>query len=302
MTAQGPLGWNIPIVNKDGTPTKEFMQKWATQRTINGDIPQLSTPEQVSAILDILAGTDGDLLRRGATLWSALGTDDDPDKYLDGAGNYTVPTGTFSLPDQTGHGGEVLNTDGTDPFWAAGGGGGGGSLASGTITAAATLDIDLSSFTTPSNFEVRLTNLIPASDNVNLRARVSDDAGATFKSGASDYTFAGGMKYNSLSATGIDGWAANSASYIGIMDYAAGVGNGAAEGISARIRISNPFISAAKPRIEYNADWYFASDVPFGVAFGGGMYKAGGLALNAIRFYCSAGNIASCKWSLYGFD
>lgn len=65
----GPLNWNVPIVNADRTPTKEFMQKWVLQAAINGNIPALSTPAQVSAILDIINGDPNDILVRGAVLW-----------------------------------------------------------------------------------------------------------------------------------------------------------------------------------------------------------------------------------------
>lgn len=39
-----PLNWAIPIVNKDGTPTQEFMRKWKAQRTIN------NTPDAVVSV------------------------------------------------------------------------------------------------------------------------------------------------------------------------------------------------------------------------------------------------------------
>lgn len=69
LSTANPLNWNVPIVNPDRTPTHEFMQKWVLQARINGAIPTLSTPEQVSAVLDILSGNPNDVLVRGATLW-----------------------------------------------------------------------------------------------------------------------------------------------------------------------------------------------------------------------------------------
>jgi hypothetical protein len=36
---QGPLNWNVPIVDKSGLPTPEFMRKWLLQISTNGSIP-----------------------------------------------------------------------------------------------------------------------------------------------------------------------------------------------------------------------------------------------------------------------
>lgn len=67
-----PLSYNVPIVNKDGTPTNEFMRKWAQQGSTNGTIPDLSTADAVSAILDLIGATQGSLLARGLSQWQAL--------------------------------------------------------------------------------------------------------------------------------------------------------------------------------------------------------------------------------------
>ncbi len=37
-----PLAYNVPIADKDGNPTPEFMRKWAQQFGINGTIPVAS--------------------------------------------------------------------------------------------------------------------------------------------------------------------------------------------------------------------------------------------------------------------
>lgn len=69
---QAPLNWNVPIVNPDRTPTKEFMQKWLTQQSINSGIPSLSTAPEVSAVLDLLGSAPNKVLLRGASQWSAV--------------------------------------------------------------------------------------------------------------------------------------------------------------------------------------------------------------------------------------
>lgn len=67
-----PLSWQVPIVNKDGTPTDEFMRKWEQQATTNSTIPVLSTVAQVSAVIDIIDDTPGDILIRGSTTWEGV--------------------------------------------------------------------------------------------------------------------------------------------------------------------------------------------------------------------------------------
>lgn len=73
-----PLTWNVPIVNKDGSPTNEFMRKWQAQGTVNGLIPgEITTAQQVSDLLDLIASDQGDILYRNASGWVVLtpGTD-----------------------------------------------------------------------------------------------------------------------------------------------------------------------------------------------------------------------------------
>lgn len=84
------LTWDTPIVDEHGRPTPEFMSKWQQQTQVNANIPVLSTPAQVSAVLDILANTDGDLLRRGTSEWAALAAGT--------AGQYLGADGTYSQP------------------------------------------------------------------------------------------------------------------------------------------------------------------------------------------------------------
>lgn len=80
-----PLTWNVPISNKDGTPTNEFMRKWLQQQTSNSSVPDLTTAAAVSARLDLLGTLPGMLLERGATAWGGLASPADATKFLNGA-------------------------------------------------------------------------------------------------------------------------------------------------------------------------------------------------------------------------
>lgn len=110
-----PLSWNVPIVDKNGQPTDEFMRKWNQQQAANSSIPQLSTLAEVSAILDLIAATKGDLLIRGTKYWGALPTPGDATQYLDGTGAFSIPPGTSHGLPAGGTDGQVLTKiDGTD--------------------------------------------------------------------------------------------------------------------------------------------------------------------------------------------
>lgn len=152
MAPNSPLNWNVPIVDKDGRPTAEFLLKWNEQLVINGDIPELDTPGEVSALLDILGATRGSLLVRTTTGWAILtpgtlgkvlashGPGADPaweslpgvQAYLDsisdvqGSVLYRGASAWSALAPGTA--GYVLQTGGagSDPSWVAQSGGGGG--------------------------------------------------------------------------------------------------------------------------------------------------------------------------------
>lgn len=81
----GPLNWNTAIVDSRGNPTPEFLQKWNNQARVNGAIPALSTPPQVSAVLDVLSAVPNSLLLRGASQWGPLTAPNDATKFLNGA-------------------------------------------------------------------------------------------------------------------------------------------------------------------------------------------------------------------------
>jgi hypothetical protein len=89
-TRVNPLTWNVPITNKDGTPTNEFMRKWLQQATVNDTITTLDTAAEISAALDNLGAAEGDMLVRGAAEWAALSP---------GAANYILTAnGAGAIP------------------------------------------------------------------------------------------------------------------------------------------------------------------------------------------------------------
>lgn len=144
-----PLTWNVPIANKDGTPTNEFMRKWAQQQAQNGVIPNLTDAAGVSAVLDELGAAAGDILVRSSTGWTVLPAGATND-VLESSGPNAVPSyvalptiqalldsigstrGSILYRGAAGWAIRVPNTAGfvltdggagADPTWAAGGSG-----------------------------------------------------------------------------------------------------------------------------------------------------------------------------------
>ena len=74
-------------------------------------------------------------------------------------------------------------------------------VASGTVSAAATLDIVLTSYTGCNAIDVNFNDFIPATDGVGLYLRTSTDGGSTFDSAASAYRF-GSIMARPLPAAG----------------------------------------------------------------------------------------------------
>lgn len=131
-----PLAWNVPIANRDGTPTNEFMRKWAQQAVTNGTIPALSTAAEVSAIIDILSAAPNDVLLRGGSEWGGASVSTLLDILGATEGDILVrgPSGWQVLAAGTAT--DVLTSAGPSalPAWAPSGGGGGG-YAPGTVPA-----------------------------------------------------------------------------------------------------------------------------------------------------------------------
>lgn len=67
-----PLSHAVPIVDAQGRPLSQFIRQWQSQRGVNNTIQSITTPEQVSAILDLLGSVPEGMLVRGASSWEPL--------------------------------------------------------------------------------------------------------------------------------------------------------------------------------------------------------------------------------------
>jgi hypothetical protein len=183
-----PLNWRVPIVNADGTPTNEFMRAWQAQAGVNGQIPQLSTAAEVSAVLDVFGTARGSLLERGSAQWGAVGPGADGRVLRARGAGADLSWDTISTVLDTisssrsavlfrgaagwqalapGAATTVLTSSGAaaDPIWAAGGGGGSGNIPAsivddGTIKLAIT-DPDGFIVTNPDGSPILATEVFP---------------------------------------------------------------------------------------------------------------------------------------------
>ena len=144
--AQFPLSPHVPIVDKEGRPTPEFLRWTQTQRDINDDVVPLGTGNEVSDVLDNIGATQGSILYRDSSNWNALGPGT-AGRFLQtgGAGanpSWAAAAGAFiglsDVPSSySGEAGNVVAVNATEDgleFIAPGGGGGALTWNSVTVT------------------------------------------------------------------------------------------------------------------------------------------------------------------------
>lgn len=171
-------------------------------------------------------------------------------------------------------------------------------LASGTVTNAATLDIDFTSFASYSILELVLDGIAPATDDVELYCRLSTNGGSSFLSTTYSYHHLYGSTAN---ASALFAGSVGAATEIPIMRHATAnvaPGNDTGEEGSAIIRIVGAANAASRPAIHFTAHWKCAGANVAGSNGSGNHGTAA--AFNAIRIYFESGNIAKCAWKLIG--
>lgn len=103
MARVNPLNINVPIIDpRKGTPTPQFMQTWAQALATFASITSITTAAEMSAALDLIGHTEGDILIRGSSLWETLGRPTAPTtKFLRGDGTWAVVASSPSLASLT---------------------------------------------------------------------------------------------------------------------------------------------------------------------------------------------------------
>lgn len=174
-------------------------------------------------------------------------------------------------------------------------------LNEGTVSSAATLDIVLTSYPTYRRFEIVLTNLVPATDDVQLWCMFSTDGGSSYDSSAGNYKWAAlGMRSGN---TGTFAYHSNSDTKIKLAGWSTGgeaISNVSAEGgVNSVLWLLDPQNTGVYSRIEGQSSIY---DKNANIQ----VWNSSGTRVtaqdtDAVRFLFESGNIASGSWTLYGY-
>jgi hypothetical protein len=166
-----------------------------------------------------------------------------------------------------------------------------------TVSASAVATVD---FTGISNafdeYEVHILNAIPANDSVDFFIRTSANAGVSYDSGASDYSY--GAMTGTPSGGGATVTGSTGAAQISLSVGVAAVGSAANEnGVSIKIELIRPSESTYT-QVNWSGS-FVADDAAINPVIAGGN-RLSAAAVNAVRFFFSTGNIESGIFTLYG--
>lgn len=152
-------------------------------------------------------------------------------------------------------------------------------------------------FTLPAGFdeyEIRMLNIVAATDDAPFHLRTSTDGGSVFDSGASDYI------WSVLSAAESTASVSSSTGDTQIV-LSGGIGDAVSQAFSGLIRIVRP--AEATETMVYGTSGYANSSVTPKATFGGSMGQRQSAAdVDAVRFLFSSGNIVSGLFALYGVN
>lgn len=185
-----------------------------------------------------------------------------------------------SLPAQSGNAGKFLSTNGTSPSWSPAG----SWVALSSVSASNSATVDLTGIDgTYDAYAIEVVNAIPATASAQLYLRTSSNGGGSYDSGANDYI----TSYASSSS---------STSKSSVVSIGYGGAYSGLNGLLYLIKPSGAYVTGVVCSGTYwnNAgtdrlDNYFLSFV-----------RAGNVAVNAVRFLMSTGNITSGTFRLYG--
>jgi len=173
-------------------------------------------------------------------------------------------------------------------------------LTSGTVSAAATLNLVLTSYTAYRGLRFVLSEWVPVTDDVELWMRLSTNAGSSYDSAAGNYRYS--FIVASESAVGSNGTA--SATQIRISGNSSAtqaVSNVAAErGCDAFVDLFAQTDTASWPRVTSWSGWLGAD----GISQQGLCHAQRVTAqdTDAVQFLFESGNISSGKYAVYGFN
>lgn len=159
-----------------------------------------------------------------------------------------------------------------------------------TQTASASATINFTSLSSSCiQYKYVLSQVRPATDNVNLWIRTSSDGGSSYDAGATHYEYGG---WENAATTSLTAYGSTGASAIILGNVGIGNGGSGSETFSGEVVLINPadttsFVKAIQANYSYLG---VSSDSHYGAISG---MRSSNSAVNAIRFMMSSGNIAS---------
>lgn len=264
---------NVPLTGANGLPTSDWypiLKLWALAYNASSQ-SSASVQSQVTG-LDILT-TRGDVLTRSASAYERL------------------PIGAA---------GTLLGSDGTDLVYTAPGAIGLQLLTSGSLSAAATLDLALGGYTDVRGIIVELYALIPATDGVNLTVQFSTDNAASWI--GANYRHAVGGALDTPGYIASTGSTSDSKIVLSDTTANAQIGNGTDEGINLTAKIMGWQLTSIRPRLTWMADYVTNAATPSNLQVAGGGHNTTAQDVTGLRFAFSSGNIASGQYAVYGLN
>jgi hypothetical protein len=173
-------------------------------------------------------------------------------------------------------------------------------LASGTVTAQATLDIPLTGYTGYRAIKVLLSSFVPVDDDTELWLRFSTDGGSNYD--ATGYSWSTNWSRDSSTSSVVNNSASsNQIRIAGSNGASESVSNTAAEGgVDTEIDLPAQTDTARWPRTRYSSSWFGAA-VTDTFRLSGAASRETAQDTNAVRFLFETGNIASGSWAVYGY-
>lgn len=165
-----------------------------------------------------------------------------------------------------------------------------------TVTANSSAEVVLDDFASVvfSKYIIELSNVYPSNSGVDLNGRVSIDGGATFESGASDYSYV----FKKFKPTGEFRSGDVGAPQIVLFEND-GDNSNSNPGSDMTITISGTSSSTTNTFLKYDLSHWNAGDTEFVRMVGGAEYTSTDV-VDALRFKYGSGNIAAGTFALYG--
>tara|TARA_R110000764_G_C11001554_1_gene382273 strand:+ start:356 stop:1354 length:999 start_codon:yes stop_codon:yes gene_type:complete len=194
-----------------------------------------------------------------------------------------------------GSAGTVLTSDGTDISWAAAAGGGGGTefISSMDISNAGTFDFTGFDESKYDIYKLFFSNITPATDGANFKMYSSSNAGVSYDTTSGDYSHA---TFFMQSGFGQFTGTLNTSNRV---DLTNGIGTATGEEGGASVEITI-FGTHLAQYTHFQIRSYYVTNGAKTAQVISGATRASALAVDAVRFEFSAGNIASGTFTAYG--